>query len=234
VLATRRTLVGFGLALLGLVALGTAATVVDARNSEPVDVARALRDVVSDAAGAAVFISLLLGLLVSTWEYRHRTMTHSVLAAPRRDRLLAAKASVGFVLGLLLAAVGAVLSLAIAVPWLGSDAPGELGGADLLARVGQLLAGAGLWGVLGVAVGALVTSQVGAVISSLVWLLIVEPVLGALPGPVAPYLPSHAMQALLGSDTGDLSAGGGLGIVLAYLAVFGAVAVVTTQQRDIS
>ena len=60
-LATRRTVLGFALAMLALVAIGTAATVDSARGSN-VDVSEALRDVISDGAGRRSFISLLLGV----------------------------------------------------------------------------------------------------------------------------------------------------------------------------
>jgi ABC-2 type transport system permease protein len=234
VLATRRTLLAFALALLVLVAIGTVASVQSARHSHPVNVAKGLHDAVSHAAGLVIIIALLFGILVSTWEYQHRTMTDTLLAAPVRERVVAAKAVAALLVGLLLAVVAVALALAIAVPWLGSDAAGELHGGSLWARVGELLVGAGLWGALGALVGALVASQVGAIIASLIWLLVVESLLDAFVGRVAPYLPGQASQALLGADTSGLSRGGGFAVTLAYVAALGALAVFATRRRDIT
>ena len=232
-LATRRTVLGFALAMLALVAIGTAATVDSARGSN-VDVSEALRDVISDGAGTAIFISLLLGVLVSTWEYQHRTMTHTLLAAPLRERVVGAKGLVGLAAGISLAAVAAVVALAIAVPWLGSGAASELGHRDVWEGLGRLLLAAGLWGSLGVAIGALLASQVGGIAATLLWLLIAEPIIGGLLDDVGPYLPGGAMRSLLGGSDADLSFGGGLGLTLAYLAGFAALGVLATIRRDIT
>jgi hypothetical protein len=233
-LSTRRTVLGFALAMLALAGIGTAATVDSARNSSPLDVNQALRDVLADGAGTAIFISLLLGVLISTWEYQHRTMTHTLLAAPLRERVVGAKGVVALVTGVVLAAASAVVSLAIAVPWLGSGASSELGDGDVLAGLGRLLLTAGLWCCLGVAIGALVASQVGGMAATLLWLLVAEPIIGGLLERVGKYLPGRAMGSLLGTSGADLSFGAGLGLTIAYVAGFGALGMLATIRRDIT
>jgi ABC-2 type transport system permease protein len=233
-LATRRTVLGFGLAMLALAGIGAAATVDSARDSSPVDVNQALRDVLADGAGTAVFISVLLGVLVSTWEYQHRTMTHTLLAAPLRERVVGAKGVVALATGAVLAAVSTVVALAIAVPWLGNGASSELGDGDVLAGIGRLVLSAGLWCCLGVAIGALVASQVGGMAATLLWLLVAEPIIGGLLDDVGPYLPGGAMRSLIGATDADLSFAAGLGITLAYVIGFGALGVLATIRRDIT
>ena len=231
ILATRRTMIVLVIALLAVVAVGTAGTVDSAADNVFNRDEETVHDVLSGAAGTTVFFALVLGLLIVTWEYHHRTMTHTLLAAPRRERVLGAKAVAALVCGVLFAAAAALLALIIALPWLGAGS--ELGGQDLWTGVGRVFLGSASWGVLGIAVGAIVGSQVGAIVSSLLWLLVAEPILTVVPRDVAQFLPAHAMQALLGFDTDVLSTGAGIGLTAGYLALFSALGIVVTLRRDI-
>ena len=114
--ATRRTMLTIVLALVALVAVGTAGAVDSAADNRTALDEDTVHDVLSGAAGASVFFALVLGILVVTWEYHHRTMTHTLLAAPRRERVLGAKAIVALTCGLVMAAVATALALAAALP----------------------------------------------------------------------------------------------------------------------
>jgi ABC-2 type transport system permease protein len=228
VAATRRTVSVMLVALLGVVALATAGTV-DSGLDGAVDHETILDDVLTGVAGSAVIFALVLGVLVTTWEYQHGTMTHTLLAAPRRERVLAAKAVTGTAVGVGLAVVAAGVALAIALPWLGSvGSRDELGG-DLA----RLLVGGALWGCLGIVVGAVVASQVGAVVGTLVWLLVVESVVGALTDE-GKYLPGRAMQSFVGVDDGGLDTGAAFGVSLLYLLAFAFLGLASTLRRDVS
>ena len=48
----------------------------------------------------ARLLALVLGVLIITGEYRHKTVTPTFLAEPRRGRVVAAKLGVGFGAGL--------------------------------------------------------------------------------------------------------------------------------------
>ncbi|WP_027343347.1 ABC transporter permease [Hamadaea tsunoensis] len=175
-------------------------------------------------------LSLLLGVRVMAGEYRHKTISETYLAEPRRLRVLAAKVTVAAGLAAAYALTAALVALATTAVWLG-DVPFS---ADLW----RTLAGAVAWNVLfavvGVAVGALLRNLVGAVAVVLAWIAVVEGIAAQLLGDsLAKWLPFQAAMAL-----GDMGAGGlpqaGAGLLLvAYAAVFGGAAVLVTRRADV-
>lgn len=117
----------------------------------------------------------LLGALSFTGEVRHGTIRPTLLVTPRRGRVMAAKCLAamagGLGFGLLATSVAAVAGRAV-LGGRGIDV--RLDGGDIaLLLAGGALAG-GLWAVIGVGVGALVRSQVPAVVGILAWVLFVE------------------------------------------------------------
>jgi hypothetical protein len=133
-------------------------------------------------ANFSSFFILLLGVIGMAGEWRHRTIAGTILAAPDRIRLLAAKLLSYAVAGIVLSAVvtlaimlaGTLILSARGLPTLDV---GSL--ADLLWR--QLLV-AGLQGALGVCVGGLVRNQVVAIVGVLVVAFVLEPaILSLLP-----------------------------------------------------
>lgn len=121
-------------------------------------------------AGAA----LLLGILGTAGEFRHQTITSTLLVAPRRGRLLTAKVLVHAGLGAGLALVACAVNLAVSIPWLSSHDVPLAGPTDVARVVAGSVAAAALFGAAGAGLGALLANQTTAVTVSLVWLLAVE------------------------------------------------------------
>jgi len=186
------------------------------------------------SAGFAVLFAILFGILVMTGEYRHGTATPTFLATPQRERVLIAKACAAAVGGLTLALSALVLVYVVAVPWL--LVTGEsvlLFEREPLRGALGLIAASAIWGALGVGVGAVVRSQVGAMIGTLVWFLIAEPLVGHLLSGVSPYLPGAALGAIFeGSE--DLSSLAGAAVSVGYAAVFCLAGTILTVRRDIT
>jgi hypothetical protein len=176
-----------------------------------------------------------------TTEFRHGTITPALLVAPVRERVLVSKAAAAAVVGALLGAFALAIVAAVAVPWYAAlDVDLLVGDREVWLRALKIVLVATLWGTLGVAIGALVVSQIGALVGTLIWLLIAEPLVGALlrlidVGGVVPYLPGSASEAVSGS-TGEEMLGfwGGLGVVLAYLAIVGGLGVLRVGRKDIT
>jgi hypothetical protein len=154
----------------------------------------------------SVIFILVLAVVGITGEWRHRTIAGSLLAAPDRLRFLAAKTLAFAVAGLMMSlAISTVVALVGATLLAARDLP--VPGVEAIA--GQIVrnaAASALIGGLGVAIGALVRSQVFALVGVLVLSLVVEPVVvGLAPhvGRFGPFaaLPS-AVQGVPGEDIG--------------------------------
>jgi ABC-2 type transport system permease protein len=96
------------------------------------------------------------------------------------------------------------------------------------------VAGTGLWGAIGVAIGAVVRSQVGAIIGLLARGFVAENLLfGFVPG-IGRYGPVHAGDGLIGLTTAHLlhATAGGL-VLIAWTAVRSLVGTTLVLRRDV-
>lgn len=189
----------------------------------------------------AYLLALLLGVLMITTEFRHKTVTTSFLVTPRRPR---------FVSGKLVTA--AVVGAGLAVFMLVATVIG--GGLTLVARGGSFTAMAhqipavapgmilvfALFAVLGVGVGSFLTNQVAAIIVVLGWFIILEGILVALVHSAERWVPSGAATAAASVTRGRQSGFGlfswwqGALLVLGYGLAFAVIGSVILTRRDIS
>ncbi|MDQ3849485.1 MAG: hypothetical protein M3296_02575 [Actinomycetota bacterium] len=138
---------------------------------------------------SSLFI-LLLGVMGMAGEWRHRTITSTVLAAPDRLRLTGAKvlayAAAGSVLSLVVTATIMVVGTVI----LSIDGDPTLGVLDLADVLWRNLVVAALLGAFGVGVGGVVRNQVVAIVGLLVLSFAVEPTVLGLAGQVGRFGPT--------------------------------------------
>lgn len=163
--------------------------------------AREVADAVAAVGGAAV-IALVVGILSVTTEFRHATIGRTLQIAPSRMQVLAAKliAAVGYALvlvALTLALVGVMLAGAAAV-----NDVGLTWGAEATRTLWQAPVGFALNAMLGVAIGALLRSQVVALTVTLVWMFVGESLFYFLLPSVARFLPFTALEALFPDESG--------------------------------
>jgi ABC-2 type transport system permease protein len=227
-LRTTRTAYGF-LAAIVLLTLGVVAA-----NSANVEL-RTKQDVVEALSGADIAAALLLvlGIVATTGEHRHGTITSSLLASPDRRRLIGAKVIAYLVTGALLGLDAVIATLAVAVPWLAArDAPLDLLGAgDYLGLFAKGVAVAALSGAVGVGIGAIVRNQVAAVVGTLIYLFVLEPVIGVISSGAAAYTLGGSQSSLTAAPVDDALAPVPGGLVLAAWALALAVAGAELEER---
>lgn len=194
---------------------------------------------VASASGGNVVV-LVLGILTLTQEFRFGTATPSFLVTPRRSRVLVAKLIAIAVTGVGFALVSAVVAVGLSATLLAlRDGVVGWDGTLLQVLLGVVLVMV-LYGPIGIAVGALVRNQIGAVIGALAWIFIAEQLLVALLPRVGRWTPGGASSAVL--QLGDLATSrgdllpvwGGALLLVTYAVVLSVLAARLTLRRDLS
>ena len=179
----------------------------------------------------------LLGALSITAEVRYGTIRPTLLVNPVRSQVLIAKTWASMLIGCVFGLVAGLLVAGVGTAALNSrDIAVQLSGGDYARIVLGSAVAAGMWGAIGVAVGAVIRSQVPALVGLVVWLLFIENLLVgdiAGVGAIGRYLPGAAGKAISGQTaTSLLSPAAGAAVLVAYAAaaiVFGLIAVDRTD-----
>ena len=193
------------------------------------------RGVLSVGSLAGVF-SALAGIMLVTSEYRYGTIRPTFLFTPKRPRVLAAKLAAGLLAGLVFGIVAEGLGFAIGYAALsGRGIHLALNGSQITLLLLGTVAGTALWGAIGVGLGAIIRSQVGAIIGLLAWGFVAENLLFAFLPSAGRYAPVHADDALIGLTTNHLlhATAGGL-VLLAWTIALALAGTTLAARRDVN
>jgi hypothetical protein len=186
-------------------------------------------------AGAA----LLLGLILSTAEYRHATAITSRLGHPRVAGLVAGKAIAAAIVGAILALLAeAVLLLGCAAILASRNEPVQPFGHGVPAAVASCVLIAALYGVAGVGIGELLRNQALAVGVVLGWAFVVEGVLPVMlhEPQLDRWLPTNATRSALAlgwsPDDAMLHPAAGVSIVVGSVAVLVGAGLIRAARTD--
>jgi ABC-2 type transport system permease protein len=197
---------------------------------------------------AGYVFPLVVGALAVTSEFRYQTITPTFLMEPRRGVVLGAK-MVGSLLHGLVQGLAATVATAVvgAVVLSAMGEPTRLAEAATKRSLVLTVVAMGVWAVVGVGFGALLTNQVASIIVVLGFTQFVEPIVRLLlmtneaTAGVSRFLPGAAGEALAGGGLFDgvsvadplLWWQGGL-VLLAYALVLGALGWTTSLRRDVT
>ena len=240
-LRTTRMFIGLLAAASGLVVVMTALQFLlaaDARltiegAAETVTTGADLRSIL-DVSGIAVLFTLILGATAVAGEDRHRTIATTFLLTPQRSKVVVAKAAAHVIAGTLFGLVVEAAAAAVAFGWLaatGAPIPFE---STVAVGLALTPVATGLAAGFGVAVGAAVPNQLGAVLVSIGWVMVVEQLVSGLLPEIAGWLPFAGAGSAITGQHSRLGVGGGVGLFITYLLVVMAVGVAVTRRRDIA
>jgi ABC-type transport system involved in multi-copper enzyme maturation permease subunit len=161
------------------------------------------RQLLGAGYAAIQVLAPVIGVLCITGEYRHKTITTSLVLTPVRSQVLAAKVTVTGLWSLALGLLSVVVVAAVGLPW-----NAALGGAaspvtdQMGAVLPGLLASSVLLGLFGLGFGTLVKNQVAGILITIGGTFILENLLVALARGVfhvdLNWLPNAAGGALAG------------------------------------
>lgn len=189
---------------------------------------------------------LVVGIMAMGGEYRHRTLTSTYLATPRRMTVLAGKALSLLAYGLLYGAVSVLAGALVAVPFLlYFDASFFLSSASMWRSLLLGVVSIALWTLMGMGIGILIRSMIVAMLVGIGFAYIVEPGLTLLFfvkdwGVPLNLMPSGATNAVLGITNPALFASpdpfpwwAGLLVLLGWSLLPAVVGVFTTVRKDV-
>jgi ABC-2 type transport system permease protein len=202
-LASVRSWIGVLLGTIVFVTLATLATVgvlASPASSVPLQSA-AGAETVAGAAASAGFLASIWAVLLSAGEYRHGTITPTLLVEPRRARVLLAKAAIVTLASALVGLVAAASAIVV------GQVAASGHGVDLVRHAGTLAATSGsetgatvLFGLIGLGLAMALANQVLAIVVVLGWFLLAESLLAAYAPSIAKWLPGEALSAISGRD----------------------------------
>lgn len=196
------------------------------------------------AASFAYPVLFVLGVLAVTTEFRYQTITATVLQTPSRWAIVTAKMITYAIAGVGYAAVCVAVQLAIAVPWLNAKGIDYSLGSDHIPRalIGVFVVLA-LFGIIGLGIGAMIRNQIVAVTVGLIFFVVVQGIISAIPGVkrAYPYLPQGAIQSIVENkadrslaDLHLLSPTGGVTVLVLWAFIPAVIGAAYTMNRDIT
>jgi ABC-2 type transport system permease protein len=185
----------------------------------------------------ADLLVLCLAIVNAAGEFRHGTITAAFLLTPERWPVVVAKALAHLLMALLYGVVTLAVVAAIGLPWLAAkDATLDLSVSGWIPAAAGRLIYIVCFAVLGVGLGTLVRNQAAGLVAALVFLLAVEPALGAVSGAISKYGVSGASLALFGAGgSGDVVPfWAGALLLSGYALTLLATGTAITLRRDVS
>jgi ABC-2 type transport system permease protein len=192
---------------------------------------------------------MLLGIITVTNEFHHQTATTTFLTTPHRTAVVVAKAVAAAIFGLIIFLITTAITLPATAIFMNAEGvTPALGEWSVIRAILLNLLAYGLWALIGVGIGILVRSQIGATVTALVLYLVGTAAVAIVASLLARWLEASWIEDLswgmpsLASGlmvSGDNIAGQpqywiGAIILIGWAAVTGVIGTLITRTRDIA
>lgn len=210
------------------------------------DAVQIANSVYTAGIGVGYLLLLTIGVLMIGAEYRHKTITGTFLATPRRLQAMLAKVVALLGIGALYGVISLAGSAAVGGTVLSLRGHDPFPSTEILRTFALSLLVLGLWGLIGLGVGILIKNQVAALLVGIGVAWIVEPIVGLLLSywswgaeHVVKYLPSQATNAVVngvtqGPEASRLQWWGAALLLTAYAVVLSGLGIWRTLREDVT
>jgi ABC-2 type transport system permease protein len=196
--------------------------------------------------GVGYLLMLTIGVLQIGSEYRHKTISGTFLATPKRLQAMLAKVVALLGIGAIYGVISLLGSVSVGATVLSLRNHNAFPSTEVLRTIVLSLLVLGLWALIGLGIGILIPNQVAALLIGVGVAWIVEPLLGLIlsiwswGADIAKFLPSQATNAIVNSVTqGGMSADrlswwAGSLTLAAWAAVLAGFGIWRTSRQDIT
>jgi ABC-type transport system involved in multi-copper enzyme maturation permease subunit len=181
----------------------------------------------------ALVIAALFGAIAVAREYGHGTIVLTFLTTPNRSKAVLAQYAAAFLAGAVLGLVGAGVSAASVAIGLAGTEFGFMVPADALVQVlvASTLAG-GVGAVLGAGIGTLVRNTGGAVVGTILVLVILPPLAVQLASEAFSWVPG-TLATVISGVSGAVSMGAAISAICVWAIVPAAIGLAAASRRDV-
>lgn len=223
---------------------------IDSRNGNS-DRGRSVSREVLNLAGGSVYgfasVGGLLGIIAlcvfaaqTSQEYTYGTLRNLLVRQPGRVRLLVGKLMAMKIFALLMIAISAAVSIGISFflsdrakvntdLWFTSNGFHEIGKTLLNVTISVIY-----FGVVGMVLGLLLRSPISAISIGVLWILIIENLLGAVKPVFLKWMPGNQLTTIAQGGSKDISYIHALTLGTSYVLVGALIATVLFSRRDVS
>ena len=210
------------------------------------DPTRVANSVYTAGLGVGYLLLLTIGVMQIGSEYRHKTITSTFLATPRRGQAMLAKVVALMVLGAIYGLISLAGSVSVGALTLITRGYDAFPSADIARTLALSLLVLGLWALIGLGLGILIPNQVAALIIGIGVAWIVEPLAGIVLNfwefsreYIAPYLPSQATNSIVQGvstmpDQVQLEWWAAALVLAAWAALLSGIGILRTLRQDVS
>ncbi len=208
------------------------------------------REMLSSFGGSVIGFSNVAGLLgiiaycvfaaQTAQEYTYGTLRNLLVRQPRRLRLLVGKLISMKIFAIVMVMISGVVSIAIAyflAPgakvsrefWFTSDGWSQI--IHTYVNVSISVVG---FGILGMVMGLLLRSPISSISIGVLWILIIENLLGAVKKSTLDWLPGNQLQVIASGGTPQVEYSNAMTLAATYIGVGALIASILFSRRDVA
>lgn len=194
----------------------------------------------SSVGGLLGIIALCVFAAQTSQEYTYGTLRNLLVRQPRRIQLLLGKLVAMKIFALIMTIFSAIISIGLSTVlaptkdittqlWFEADGRAAIARTFLNVFISVIY-----FGIAGMALGLLLRSPISSISFGVLWILIIENIIGALKSSTLDWFPGNQFSVIASGGTPNVSYSHALTLGSAYVLLFGIISTVLFVRRDVA